>query len=84
MKWTIPIETKPQKHTSGLLGAKFIGAGAASIGAGGSGAGIGTVFGNIIGYARNPSLKQRWVGGESYCSTGSGDGDLAAACMSWT
>uniref|UniRef100_M3YJ38 ATP synthase lipid-binding protein n=1 Tax=Mustela putorius furo TaxID=9669 RepID=M3YJ38_MUSPF len=34
--------------------AKFIGAGA------GSGAGIGTVFENlIIGYARNPSLKQQ-------------------------
>merc|ERR1711942_173643 len=35
--------------------AKFIGAGAA-----GSGAGIGSVFGSlIIGYARNPSLKQQ-------------------------
>ena len=46
--------------TEMLMGAKFIGAGAASIGAGGSGAGIGTVFGNlIIGYARNPSLKQQ-------------------------
>merc|ERR1712189_107953 len=39
--------------------AKFIGAGAATVGAG-SGAGIGTVFGSlIIGYARNPSLKQQ-------------------------
>nr|XP_035109876.1 ATP synthase F(0) complex subunit C1, mitochondrial-like [Callithrix jacchus] len=40
--------------------AKFIGAGAATVGVAGSGAGIGTVFGSlIIGYARNPSLKQR-------------------------
>ena len=32
----------------------------ASIGAAGRGAGIGLVFGNlIIGYARNPSLKQQ-------------------------
>ena len=39
--------------------AKFIGAGAATVGVAGSGAGIGTVFGSlIIGYARNPSLKQ--------------------------
>lgn len=43
-----------------ILAAKFVGAGAATIGAAGSGAGIGTVFGNlIIGYARNPSLKQQ-------------------------
>ena len=43
-----------------ITGSKFIGAGAASIGTGGSGAGIGTVFGNlIIGYARNPGLKQQ-------------------------
>ncbi|XP_014389798.1 PREDICTED: ATP synthase lipid-binding protein, mitochondrial [Myotis brandtii] len=41
-------------------GAKFIGAGAATVGVAGSGAGIGTVFGSlIIGYARNPSLKQQ-------------------------
>ncbi|XP_062337896.1 ATP synthase F(0) complex subunit C1, mitochondrial [Osmerus eperlanus] len=40
--------------------AKFIGAGAATVGVAGSGAGIGTVFGSlIIGYARNPSLKQQ-------------------------
>uniref|UniRef100_A0A4X2M1T4 ATP synthase lipid-binding protein n=1 Tax=Vombatus ursinus TaxID=29139 RepID=A0A4X2M1T4_VOMUR len=40
--------------------AKFIDAGAATVGVAGSGAGIGTVFGNlIIGYARNPSLKQQ-------------------------
>eukprot|EP00057_Strongylocentrotus_purpuratus_P011452 XP_011665926.1 PREDICTED: ATP synthase lipid-binding protein, mitochondrial [Strongylocentrotus purpuratus] len=40
--------------------AKFIGAGAATVGLAGSGAGIGTVFGSlIIGYARNPSLKQQ-------------------------
>ena len=43
-----------------LMAAKFVGAGAATIGVAGSGAGIGTVFGNlIIGYARNPSLKQQ-------------------------
>uniref|UniRef100_A0A1B0G558 ATPase protein 9 n=1 Tax=Glossina morsitans morsitans TaxID=37546 RepID=A0A1B0G558_GLOMM len=41
--------------------AKFIGAGAATVGVAGSGAGIGTVFGSlIIGYARNPSLKQQF------------------------
>uniref|UniRef100_A0A182WDB3 ATPase protein 9 n=1 Tax=Anopheles minimus TaxID=112268 RepID=A0A182WDB3_9DIPT len=40
--------------------AKFIGAGAATVGVAGSGAGIGTVFGSlIVGYARNPSLKQQ-------------------------
>ncbi|XP_058058397.1 ATP synthase lipid-binding protein, mitochondrial-like [Anopheles bellator] len=40
--------------------AKFIGAGAATVGVAGSGGGIGTVFGSlIIGYARNPSLKQQ-------------------------
>ncbi|XP_024082307.1 ATP synthase lipid-binding protein, mitochondrial isoform X1 [Cimex lectularius] len=40
--------------------AKFIGAGAATAGVAGSGAGIGSVFGSlIIGYARNPSLKQQ-------------------------
>merc|ERR1712025_679899 len=40
--------------------AKFIGAGAATVVVAGSGAGIGSVFGSlIIGYARNPSLKQQ-------------------------
>ncbi|KAK0095938.1 hypothetical protein PV326_007034 [Microctonus aethiopoides] len=40
--------------------AKFIGAGAATVGVAGSGIGIGLVFGSlIIGYARNPSLKQQ-------------------------
>merc|ERR1712002_415608 len=40
--------------------AKFIGAGAATVGCAGSGAGIGNLFGSlIIGYARNPSLKQQ-------------------------
>merc|ERR1712096_424877 len=40
--------------------AKFIGAGAATVGVAGSGAGTGNVFGSlIIGYARNPSLKQQ-------------------------
>ncbi|CAC5382084.1 ATPeF0C [Mytilus coruscus] len=39
--------------------AKYIGAGAATVGAAGSGAGIGNVFGAlVVGYARNPSLKQ--------------------------
>ena len=39
---------------------KFIGAGAATVGVAGSGAGMGTVFGSlIVGYARNPSLKQQ-------------------------
>ncbi|XP_012298306.1 ATP synthase F(0) complex subunit C1, mitochondrial-like [Aotus nancymaae] len=42
------------------MAAKFIGAGAATVGVAGSGAGIGMVFGSlIIGYARNPSLKQQ-------------------------
>ncbi|XP_006901154.1 PREDICTED: ATP synthase F(0) complex subunit C2, mitochondrial-like, partial [Elephantulus edwardii] len=40
--------------------AKFIGVGAATVGVAGSGARIGTVFGSlIIGYTRNPSLKQQ-------------------------
>lgn len=40
--------------------AKFIGAGAATVGVAGSGAGIGSVFGGlVVGYARNPSLKQQ-------------------------
>merc|ERR1712168_721629 len=39
---------------------KDIGAGAATVGVAGSGAGIGSVFDSlIIGYARNPSLKQQ-------------------------
>ncbi|XP_041618025.1 ATP synthase F(0) complex subunit C2, mitochondrial-like [Vulpes lagopus] len=42
------------------MAAKFTGAGAATVGVADSGAGIGTVFGSlIIGYARNPSLKQQ-------------------------
>ncbi|XP_064257261.1 ATP synthase F(0) complex subunit C2, mitochondrial isoform X1 [Passer domesticus] len=62
-------EARPEQvralRTSAALGdidtaAKFIGAGAATVGVAGSGAGIGTVFGSlIIGYARNPSLKQQ-------------------------
>jgi len=40
--------------------AKYIGAGAATVGVAGSGAGIGSVFGSlVVGYARNPSLKQQ-------------------------
>jgi len=52
-------------HTSAIRrdidqAAKYIGAGAATVGVAGSGAGIGSVFGNlVIGYARNPSLKQQ-------------------------
>merc|ERR1712112_801315 len=52
-------------HTTGAKqdidsAAKFIGAGAATVGVAGPGAGIGSVFGSlIIGYARNPSLKQQ-------------------------
>uniref|UniRef100_A0A914EEG5 ATPase protein 9 n=1 Tax=Acrobeloides nanus TaxID=290746 RepID=A0A914EEG5_9BILA len=52
-------------HTSALRkdidsAAKYIGAGAATIGVAGSGAGIGNCFGSlVIGYARNPSLKQQ-------------------------
>ena len=43
-----------------LAAAKIIGAGAATIGVAGSGAGIGTVFsGLIVGFSRNPSLKQQ-------------------------
>lgn len=52
-------------HTSAIRrdidqAAKYIGAGAATVGVAGSGAGIGSVFGSlIIGYSRNPSLKQQ-------------------------
>ncbi|VDD89384.1 unnamed protein product [Enterobius vermicularis] len=52
-------------HTSAVRrdidsAAKYIGAGAATVGVAGSGAGIGNVFGAlVIGYARNPSLKQQ-------------------------
>uniref|UniRef100_A0A8C2LKJ8 ATP synthase lipid-binding protein n=1 Tax=Cricetulus griseus TaxID=10029 RepID=A0A8C2LKJ8_CRIGR len=47
---------------------KFSGAGAATVRVAGSGAGIGTVLGSlIIGYARNPSLKQQLF---SYMSLG--------------
>lgn len=54
-----------QLHTTAIRrdidsAAKFIGAGAATVGVAGSGAGIGSVFGSlIIGYSRNPSLKQQ-------------------------
>ncbi|XP_064899600.1 ATP synthase F(0) complex subunit C2, mitochondrial isoform X4 [Columba livia] len=54
-----PIQTSAT-HRDIDTAAKFIGAGAATVGVAGSGAGIGTVFGSlIIGYARNPSLKQQ-------------------------
>ena len=53
------LKTTPA-HRDIDTAAKFIGAGAATVGVAGSGAGIGTVFGSlIIGYARNPSLKQQ-------------------------
>lgn len=49
-----------QKKKKMVEAAKLIGAGAATAGVAGSGAGIGTIFsGLIIGYARNPSLKQQ-------------------------
>ncbi|XP_058714208.1 ATP synthase F(0) complex subunit C1, mitochondrial [Poecile atricapillus] len=60
-----PVQPFRQFRSSALArdidtAAKFIGAGAATVGVAGSGAGIGTVFGSlIIGYARNPSLKQQ-------------------------
>ncbi|XP_036993478.2 ATP synthase F(0) complex subunit C2, mitochondrial [Artibeus jamaicensis] len=61
----IPLISSRSFQTSAIsrdidTAAKFIGAGAATVGVAGSGAGIGTVFGSlIIGYARNPSLKQQ-------------------------
>ncbi|CAN8202424.1 unnamed protein product [Coccothraustes coccothraustes] len=62
---SLPAQPRRQFRSSALsrdidTAAKFIGAGAATVGVAGSGAGIGTVFGSlIIGYARNPSLKQQ-------------------------
>jgi len=69
-KWIQPAAAAPVTQTRSLQttvarndidsAAKFIGAGAATVGVAGSGAGIGSVFGSlIIGYARNPSLKQQ-------------------------
>merc|ERR1712137_807385 len=61
--WLLPPQCAP--FTSAVSrdidsAAKFIGAGAATVGVAGSGAGIGSIFGSlIIGYARNPSLKQQ-------------------------
>jgi len=41
-----------------LQGAKFVGAGLATIGLAGAGVGIGTVFGALVmGVSRNPSIK---------------------------
>lgn len=68
--WVQPVASAPVTQTRALQttaarkdidsAAKFIGAGAATVGVAGSGAGIGSVFGSlIIGYARNPSLKQQ-------------------------
>ena len=67
MAWMRPASAQATSllHTSSAKqdidsAAKFIGAGAATVGVAGSGAGIGSVFGSlIIGYARNPSLKQQ-------------------------
>ncbi|XP_059725435.1 ATP synthase F(0) complex subunit C1, mitochondrial isoform X2 [Haemorhous mexicanus] len=62
---SLPAQPRRQFRSTALArdidtAAKFIGAGAATVGVAGSGAGIGTVFGSlIIGYARNPSLKQQ-------------------------
>jgi len=42
-----------------IQGAKFIGAGLATVGLAGAGVGIGTIFGAlVIGTARNPQLAQ--------------------------
>merc|ERR1719477_80335 len=68
--WVQPAAAPPSQQSRSLQttvarkdidsAAKFIGAGAATVGVAGSGAGIGSVFGSlIIGYARNPSLKQQ-------------------------
>merc|ERR1712121_426809 len=68
---TVALRNSARPATSALIhtssakqdidsAAKFIGAGAATVGVAGSGAGIVSVFGSlIIGYARNPSLKQQ-------------------------
>merc|ERR1712018_315552 len=69
-RWVQPAVAAPVSQSRALQttaqrkdidsAAKFIGAGAATVGVAGSGAGIGSVFGSlIIGYARNPSLKQQ-------------------------
>ena len=64
-KQMVCLQVLRSVHSSGVQrdidsAAKFIGAGAATVGVAGSGAGIGSVFGSlIIGYARNPSLKQQ-------------------------
>ncbi|CAF0730041.1 unnamed protein product [Didymodactylos carnosus] len=61
----IPMPPKRSIQTSAIRydidsAAKYIGAGAATVGVAGAGAGIGTVFGSlVVGYARNPSLKQQ-------------------------
>ena len=61
----VPSNNTRQLHMTSVRrdidqAAKYIGAGAATVGVAGSGAGIGSVFGNlVIGYARNPSLKQQ-------------------------
>merc|ERR1712137_876021 len=63
MAWMRPASAQATSllHTSSAKqdidsAAKFIGAGAATVGVAGSGAGFGSL---IIGYARNPSLKQQ-------------------------
>ncbi|XP_051002839.1 ATP synthase F(0) complex subunit C1, mitochondrial-like [Acomys russatus] len=61
-----PLQVARQEFQTSVISwdintaATFIGAGAATVGVAGSGAGIGAMFGSlIIGYARNPSLKQQ-------------------------
>jgi F-type H+-transporting ATPase subunit c len=55
-----PVLPSHQLKLSSLSLSRYIGAGAATVGVAGSGAGIGNVFGAlVIGYARNPSLKQQ-------------------------
>ncbi|XP_057413958.1 ATP synthase F(0) complex subunit C1, mitochondrial-like [Balaenoptera acutorostrata] len=63
---SVPLQVARQEFQTSVVSqdtdtaAKFIGAGATTVGVVGSGAGIGTAFGSlIIGYAKNPSLKQQ-------------------------
>merc|ERR1711887_296019 len=55
-----PMAVAPFRSIQTSTANQVIDSGAATIGVAGSGAGIGFVFGSlIIGYARNPSLKQQ-------------------------
>ncbi|CAO2644983.1 ATP synthase F(0) complex subunit C1, mitochondrial [Lemmus lemmus] len=54
-----PLQVARREFQTSVV-SRDIDTGAATVGVAGSGAGIGTVFGSlIIGYARNPSLKQQ-------------------------